>query len=294
LSQQLARGLDHVILAHQRFADQEGFGAGLGHALDVGVAVDAAFGDEQALAGDHRGQLFGDREVDLQCLEIAIADADQVGRDDLLAVKYDGVYDRASFAGQVQTRIAAMDLDGDLADAASLVASWDRGTDLDNRAAPLSVMTALMLFDQADSADQLTDAQIMDALDQAADLLRTRHGRIDPLWSAVNRLHRGDRSVALAGGPDTLRAVNSVIDQEAGTLTMLSGDGLHMLAEWAPGADYPDVFAVHQFGASNDPDSPHYADQMEAFAAQQLRRVPMREADVRAQASQIYRPGEAP
>ena len=221
-----------------------------------------------------------------------MADLDQVGREDLLAVKYDGVYDPESFAGQVQTRIAAMAVEGDLADAASLVAGWDRATDLDNRAAPLSVMTALILFNQAETADRLADAQILAALERAAGLLDSAHGRIDPAWRAVNRLHRGDRSVALAGGPDTLRAVNSIIDEETGTLSMVSGDGLHMLAEWAPGAAYPDVFAVHQFGASNDPASPHYDDQMEAFAAQRLRRVPMREADVRAQAAEVYRPGE--
>ena len=221
-----------------------------------------------------------------------MAELDAVSRDDLLAVKYDGVYDRESFAGQVQARIAVMDMNEALAAPAALVAGWDRATDLDNRAAPLAVMTALILFDQADRADQLSDAQIIAALDQAAELLRAHHGRINPAWREVNRLHRGETSVALAGGPDTLRAVNSVIDEETGGLRMVSGDGLHMLAEWAPGAEYPDVFAVHQFGASNDPASPHYDDQMAAFAAQQLRRVPMREAEVRARAAETYRPGD--
>jgi penicillin amidase/acyl-homoserine-lactone acylase len=223
-----------------------------------------------------------------------LAGMDSVSRDDLLAVKYDGVYAPESFAGQLQARIAAMAPGAQRAEAAALVAGWDRASDLDNRAAPLAIMTALMLYDQADSAEALSREAILDALDRAASLLIRHHGRIDPTWSQVNRLSRGERSVALAGGPDTLRAVNSVIDEESGVLTMVSGDGLHMLAEWAPGAAYPDVFAVHQFGASNDPASPHYADQMDAFAAQQLRRVPMREADVRAQASAIYAPGETP
>jgi acyl-homoserine lactone acylase PvdQ len=223
-----------------------------------------------------------------------MAELDSVSRDELLAVKYDGVYDADSFAGRLQTRIASMDWGPELTEAAALVAAWDRATDLDNRAAALSVMTALSLFDAAEDAASLSEAQIREALSAMAELLTTHHGRIDPAWREVNLLHRADRTVALAGGPDTLRAVNSVIDAETGTLTMVSGDGLHMLAEWAPGADYPDVFAVHQFGASNQPGSAHYTDQMEAFAAQQLRRVPMREADVRAQAVRVYRPGEQP
>lgn len=223
-----------------------------------------------------------------------MAGFDRISRDDLLGVKYDGVYDPDSFAGRLQARMASMLWDEPASGAAALVASWDRATDLENRAAALSVMTALQLFDSAESVDGLTEDQIRAALVDSAELLRTHHGRIDPAWAEVNLLHRGDQSVALAGGPDTLRAVNSVIDEETGTLTMVSGDGLHMLAEWAPGAEFPDVFAVHQFGASNDPVSPHYTDQMDAFAAQQLRRVPMQEAEVRAEAAVIYRPGETP
>lgn len=221
-----------------------------------------------------------------------MAGLDAISREDLLAVKYDAAYDADSFAAGVQARIAAMDWADDLAPAAGIVRRWNRTTGLSNSDAALAVMTALMLFNQAESADALGEDQIRAALSEAASLLQRHHGQLDPQWRAVNQLHRGDRHVALAGGPDALRAINSVIDEESGTLRMVSGDGLHMLAEWAPDASYPDVFAVHQFGASQDRDSPHYDDQMDDFAAQRLRRVPMREADVRASAVRIYRPGE--
>ncbi len=214
-----------------------------------------------------------------------------VNREALLGVKYDDAYDAESYAGRVQARIAAMDWSNDLQVAADLVEGWDRHTDLTNRAAALSVMTTLSLYNQTTDVDALSDGHIADALSAIAELLTTHHGQIDPLWSEVNFLHRGEASAALEGGPDTLRAVNSLIDEETGTLSMASGDGLHMLAEWAPGADYPQVFAVHQFGASQDPASPHYGDQLEAFAAEELREVPMRIEDIRAAAIRTYRPG---
>ena len=214
---------------------------------------------------------------------------ERVDREDLLGVKYDTVYAPDSYMGQVQARIAQRD---DLGEAGDIVARWNRATDFENREAALSVMTGLRLFEQASDASALSEEQIAEALSASADLLQTHHGRFDPQWSQVSVLHRGERSIALEGGPDTLRAVNSVIDEATGTLSMVSGDGLHMLAEWAPGAAYPDVFAVHQFGASQDPNSPHYDDQMEAFAAHELRRVPMTEEAVRAAAVRIYAPGE--
>lgn len=216
-----------------------------------------------------------------------------ISRGDLLAVKYDTAYAPQSYAGRLAARVAAMEWSEDLQPAAAIVARWDRDTGLENRDAALSVMTALRLYTAEPEFDALGDEEIRDALAASATLLREAHGRLDPPWRAVNVLRRGEETVSLAGGPDTLRAVNSVIDEETGTLRMVSGDGLHMLAEWAPGADHPEVFAVHQFGASNDPASPHYADQMTVFADQALRRVPMREAEVRAAAVRTYRPGAA-
>ncbi|XBQ16726.1 MAG: penicillin acylase family protein [Oceanicaulis sp.] len=220
---------------------------------------------------------------------------DQVSRADLLAVKYDKAYAPDSYAGQIRDTIAAGRFEGaaegELAEAAAIVARWDLDTDLANTAAPLAVMTALRLFEMERDVSKLNPTAIADALRQSAQTLEAAHGRLDPPWREVNFLHRGDMKIALGGATDTLRAVNAVIDEESGTFRMVSGDGLHMLAEWAPGADLPEVWAVHQFGASPDPDSPHYADQMELFAAERLRRVPMGEAAVRAAAVRTYRPG---
>ncbi|MGJ3233040.1 MAG: penicillin acylase family protein [Oceanicaulis sp.] len=228
----------------------------------------------------------GRRAVALMAAEEAIS------RGELLAVKYDTAYDRESYVGRLQARLAGMDWDAYLAPAAEAVARWDLDTELEDTEAALGVMTALPLYERSRDLEALSDEDLRAALQSAAETLRAAHGRIDPPWSEVNFLHRGDVKIALAGGPDTLRAVNSIIDSETGTLRMVSGDGLHMLAEWAPGAELPEVFAVHQYGASHDPDSPHYDDQMELFARQELRPVPMSEQAVRAAAVRIYRPGE--
>ncbi len=221
-----------------------------------------------------------------------MAGLETVSREALLAVKHDTAYDRLSYAGAMQARITDMDWSEDLQPAADAITAWDRETDLSNTNAGLAIMTALQLYASEQDFAQISDPAIRDALARSAALLSEHHGRIDPPWREVNFLHRGEGRIALAGGPDTLRAVNSIIDEGTGTLRMASGDGLYMLAEWAPGADLPEVFAVHQFGASQDPASPHYNDQMEMFAAQELRRAPMSEADVRAAAVSVYRPGE--
>jgi len=218
-----------------------------------------------------------------------MAALETVSGEDLMAVKYDLSYAPDSLAAQVREAVLARQWNARLDEAVGVMARWDLSTGLENRSAALGVMTALRAIEDAGGEDGFDVSQ---AFAWAADLLMERHGRFDPLWRDVNYLERGDVRVALAGGPDTLRAVNSVIDEARGGLRMVSGDGLHMFAEWAPGAALPEVRAVHQFGSSNRPDSPHYTDQMELFAAHRLRPVPMDEAAVREAAARIYRPGE--
>jgi penicillin amidase/acyl-homoserine-lactone acylase len=218
---------------------------------------------------------------------------EQISRESLLAVKYDNIYSVDGFAGTMAARISEMEVSDNMVAAQTIVSNWDRSTELDNPNAALSVMTALSLYSDNSDINAHSDGDILEELEVFADLLMTHHGQLDPIWSEVNLLHRGERSIALAGGPDTLRAANSIIDTESGQLNVVSGDGLHMLAEWAPGAEYPEVYAVHQFGASQDPASPHFDDQMTLFAEEGLRPVPMHPDAVRAQAVRIYHPLEA-
>ncbi len=42
---------------------------------------------------------------------------------------------------------------------------------------------------------------------EAIEILKNRHGRIDPTWGEVNRLVRGDVDLPIAGGHDVLRAI---------------------------------------------------------------------------------------
>ncbi|PWE18135.1 hypothetical protein DDZ18_00525 [Marinicauda salina] len=212
-------------------------------------------------------------------------DADGLtSRAELIAAKYDDAYAPDSLAARLQAAIAGHEwTDPDLAAAAEVAAGWDRRADADNRGAA----SVLMTYYQNGDGD-LIDS-VPEAFPAAVDWLVEHHGRADPRWGEVNRLERGDRSLGLEGGPDTLRAVYGRPNGD-GALRMIQGDGFTMLVEWTADGEQV-VSAVHQFGASNRPDSPHYADQMELFADEDFRRVPMGEAAVRAAAAEIYRPG---
>jgi acyl-homoserine-lactone acylase len=47
---------------------------------------------------------------------------------------------------------------------------------------------------------------------------------------------------------------------------------------------------VNTFGASSDPDSPHYADQREMYQAQKTKVMTLDKAEVLKNAKRVYRP----
>jgi acyl-homoserine lactone acylase PvdQ len=131
------------------------------------------------------------------------------------------------------------------------------------------------------------------SLETARDFLIRHHGRLDVPWSRINQLHRSRRMAALTGGPDVLRAVNSVADEPTGTLRAIAGDSLVILVEWDREGRQR-VETISPYGAATGrPESPHHADQMALFAAGQTKLVPMEVALRHATLVRRYRPGEA-
>ncbi|HCK83325.1 MAG TPA: acylase, partial [Hyphomonadaceae bacterium] len=104
---------------------------------------------------------------------------------------------------------------------------------------------------------------------EAAAHLRTHFGRLDPPLGEVLRLRRGDVDLPLEGAPDVLRALRWHGDDD-GRLNADFGDGLMMVMDWAPDGTLS-TRAIHQWGASEGPESPHYSDQAQLFARREWR-----------------------
>ncbi|TGY89238.1 hypothetical protein E5163_08960 [Marinicauda algicola] len=205
-------------------------------------------------------------------------------REELLGVKYDDRYDRESEAAALRQAILDHPWSDPLhQEAARIAAGWDLGAQAENRGAAI-----VLLCWYLKEGDVLED--VPNSLPRAAEWLMTHHGRLDPEWGEVNRLVRGEVSLPLDGGPDTLRAVYGR-PAEDGTLHMVAGDGLTMVVEWSDSGEQS-VFAVHQYGSSNRPGTGHFTSQMQMFAEEDFRPVPMSEAGIRAAAVRVYRPGE--
>jgi acyl-homoserine-lactone acylase len=94
----------------------------------------------------------------------------------------------------------------------------------------------------------------------------------------------------LDGAPDVLRAIYG--ERDDGVLEAIAGDS-YVAAITFDAAGTVSSRAIHQFGSATlDEASPHHADQVERFAAKQLREVPFTREQLADAAVVTYRAGE--
>ncbi len=215
-----------------------------------------------------------------------------VSRERLLEIKFDDDYAPGSRVARLASRMAALDFNDDpeLARAAAHVGAWNRSTDVDNTHAALPIM-ALRQQSKTDREDE-SDEALSNALQWAVSYLKEYHGGIDPAWGEVSRMVRGDVSLPVDGGPDTLRAIYAAGDNGGGVAAATHGDTWIGFVEWAAdGSQRAEV--VHQFGSATlDETSPHYADQVPLFVEKRWRRALTNREAVLANATRQYRPGK--
>lgn len=213
-----------------------------------------------------------------------------IGRDALLAIKFDTAYAKGSEADLFLQEVLAHDWSGEpeMQAAVDHLAAWNYRMDIDNRHAALGALTVLRHVTKQFTGDPGPDAP--QAFREAVELLEANYGRIDPEWGQVNRLVRGDVSLPVSGGSGALRSIHPAAMRGDGRLHATAGDTWMALVEW-DAAGQQTAKIVHQYGAATlDETSPHYADQAELFAREDWRDALLTREAVEAAATCTYTP----
>ena len=69
---------------------------------------------------------------------------------------------------------------------------------------------------------------------------------------------------------------------------MRVGDGYVQLVKFTKAG--PEIHSISPFGASSDPKSPHYNDQMEMFVKERLKKMSLKKEEVYRSAENVYHP----
>jgi acyl-homoserine lactone acylase PvdQ len=170
-----------------------------------------------------------------------------------------------------------------LAEAAELILGWDGFVEPDRRAAPLYRLwmreclardsgVGRARIERGELPENGEAAALVAALERAAEALLAARGRLDVAWGDLHRVRRGDRSWPVGGlradGISTLRSVrygapgaDGVSDASGGQLCTT----VVLLREGAVTS-----YSATPWGQSDDPASPHWADQAERLFSRGL------------------------
>ncbi len=214
----------------------------------------------------------------------------KIGRDDLLAIKFDKSYSHDGWAGVWLARVLAVESKGDrdVAAAQALLRTWDWKLDGVSRADAVAMVVLSASSGQGYRGDALPDAATK-LRDSVAWLMAHAH-RLDPPLTDIQRIVRGTADVPVTGGPDALRAIYTHADDGTGKRVGYDGDSFVMLVEWGPGGTVRSQ-SIQPFGAAIErPGSRHYSDQTALFAAEKWKPVWFDDAALAGHVERDYRP----
>jgi acyl-homoserine-lactone acylase len=188
---------------------------------------------------------------------------------------------------------AAKAAGGVAAEAAVVLAGWDRSANADSRGAVLfeawyrrAARAGSVFAARWSEADPLATpkglanpAAAVKALVEAADVVIKAHGSLDVPWGQVYRLRIGKRDLPANGGPSDFgifRVVGFTEDKD-GKMRAAGGDSYVATIEFGPTVRARSLLS---YGNATQPGSPHIGDQLELFAQKQLRPVWLTRAEI--------------
>jgi acyl-homoserine-lactone acylase len=176
----------------------------------------------------------------------------------------------------------------DLKDEIELLKSWNRDASAHSRGAALFAQCYYYFRDHTreaglDSERKLTEEEAIQAIRNGKIILAQQGTTLGDMQKLV----RGEKALPLFGVPDVISAMRSEPHAD-GYRSGVQGESYIMLVKF--GKDLPEIETVNVYGASNQADSPHFADQMELFLKQELKPMSLDKTEVYKNAKRVYHP----
>lgn len=179
------------------------------------------------------------------------------------------------------------------------IVSWNRQATADSRGALVFLLFYEYWKDKAAKMASppkvLTPADCAEGLRYVQTYLRKHRfgaptGRTDVVLGDYQKHVRGDKELPIWGIPDVMASIYAK-PYTKGRVQSSQGESYIQLVKF-PKAGLPEIETVNCYGASNHPDSPHFADQMELFVNQKTKPMTLDKAEVLKTAKRVYHPGE--
>ncbi len=168
---------------------------------------------------------------------------------------------------------------------------WDHVTNPESKGALVYNLSYYQISKtmKGQSEKTLTLKQGVEVYQHVYDYLMKNFGTIDLVLGDVQKLVRGKEEWPQGGMPDVLSAVMSK-NHDNGKKRMVSGDAYIGFVKFPKDGGLPTIETVNTFGASSNPESPHFADQRALYQAQKTKKMTLDKAEVLKTAEKIYHP----
>lgn len=172
--------------------------------------------------------------------------------------------------------------------------AWDKRAPIDSEGAALFAFSYYYWRDKFNETGRtwestLTEAEVVEGLSAAKTHFQTHFGKELVTLGEYQKLVRGEKTLPLWGLDDVITAMRSE-PWENGMRKGAQGESYIMMVRFGDGL--PIIETINVYGASNRPESPHYADQMERFLKRDLKPMSLDKETVLREAVKVYHPGE--
>ena len=181
----------------------------------------------------------------------------------------------------------------DLAKIITHLNNWDRETDVESLGATIFNLSYHFIYKDRNknglfpAGPPLTELYLVERLKEVKKHLRKYFKSEDVPLGVMQKHIRGDKSIPIWGGPNVIAAMYGKSFKK-GRFKIFAGESYVSLVRFTK--DGVQIESIVPYGSSNDPDSPHFDDQMEKYSKQELKKMSLKKEDILKNATRTYHP----
>lgn len=180
-----------------------------------------------------------------------------------------------------------------LADVKLVFDKWDGHMNPENKQATIMALTSMYIADYLIKNYGIYDTSIpepviVNAFTDAKAFLLKHYKTLEVALGEVQRIGRGDKEFPMYGAPQTL-ANGTFEAYKKDKIICRKGDSFIMYAQFDKGG-LAALQTINVFGNSNNPDSPHFNDQLEMYTKKEVKPVELDLLKIKANAVKSYHP----
>lgn len=223
---------------------------------------------------------------------------DKMTWEDFRTLKYDQTFNDEWATFNINNMRTIEQLDPakypDLKEAIEVVNAWDHTANVEDTEAALLILAfnnlaaIIMSNGMQYASNTIPEEKFVEALRDAKKHMLKHFGALRVPLGDVQKHVRGDKVIGVGGAPDVI-AANFCKPYEKGMMKTFVGDSYIILVDFDENGK-PTIGSINAFGASNRPESAHYNDQMELWAAQKTKPMTLDKQEVYEKAERVYHP----